>query len=97
MNIRAIGNKIIVKEDVKEATVGGIHVPNSLLPNGQIKATVVKTGDGVVLENGTVFPPRVNVGDSVWFDKREGLETTYNGEKLFVITENVILYVEDAK
>ena len=95
MTIRAIGNKIIVKAVTEEATKSGIEVPDSILPAGQTKATVVTTGDGLVLENGDVFANRVKTGDTIWFNKREGVEITHNEERLYVIPENEILFVED--
>jgi co-chaperonin GroES (HSP10) len=96
MTIRAIGNKIIVKTVIKETTRNGIEVPDSILPEGHIKATVVTTGEGTVLEGGSVHPCAVKAGDSIWFDKRMGIEITHDNEKYYVITENEILFFEAA-
>ena len=50
-------------------------------------------GTGRVLDNGEKVVPSVKEGDTVVFDKYDGTEVSYEGEKYLVVRENDIVAV----
>lgn len=73
-NIRPLYDRILVERVAENnTTAGGIVIP----PSAQEKAQtgkVVAVGQGRVLDNGTVQPLQVKVGDTVFFAKFAGTE-----------------------
>jgi chaperonin GroES len=90
-SVQPIGDKILVKR-VEEVAVtkGGIYIP----PAAQEKSTeaiVVAVGSGRVLENGTVVPVGVKVGDKVLMAKWAGTEIKLDDvEHLFVYEKDLL-------
>ena len=56
-------------------------------------ATVVATGEGRMLNNGTLLPMGVKAGDEVLYNKYAGTEVECNGESFLVIRECDILAI----
>lgn len=92
MSIRAIGNKIVVKEIVN-STQDGLFIPETVTTGKQKKAEVISIGDGLILSNGALFPPRVKVGEKICFSAAGAIQI--DGAGTYVITENDILFVEE--
>lgn len=93
MEIRPLYDHVIVTR-AKSDTVskGGIYIP----PAAQEKTSegvVVAVGHGQVLENGTVRPLEVKVGDSVLFDKYGAVEVKISEEDFVVLREQSIVCV----
>ena len=93
MSIRAIGNKIVVKEIVNNSTQDGLYVPENVVSNKQKRATVLSVGEGFILSNGNTFPSRVKVGEKVCFNVAGAIAVDSLGT--YVITENDVLFVEE--
>jgi chaperonin GroES len=94
MNIQPLGDRIVVKPLEAEAkTKGGIVLPDTAKEKPQ-EGKIVAVGKGRVLENGTVQPPEVKVGDKVLYGKYSGNEiTTKDGEELLIMREEDILAI----
>ncbi len=94
MNIQPLGDRVVIKPLEAEAkTKGGIVLPDTAKEKPQ-EGKVVAVGKGKVLENGTVQPPEVKVGDKVLYGKYSGNEiTTKEGEELLIMREEDILAI----
>ncbi|GHT81569.1 10 kDa chaperonin [Betaproteobacteria bacterium] len=87
MAIRPLHDRVIIKRlDAELKTASGIVIPDSAgekPDQGEIKAV----GNGKILENGTVRPLQVKVGDRVLFGKYAGQAVKVDGEELLVVRE----------
>jgi chaperonin GroES len=94
MNIQPLGDRIVIKQLEAEAkTKGGILLPDTAKEKPQ-EAKVIAVGKGKTLENGSVKPLEVKVGDKVLYGKYSGTEvTTKEGEELIILKEEDILAI----
>lgn len=94
MDIRPLGDRVVIKALEAEAkTKGGIVLPDTAKEKPQ-EGKVVAVGKGKVLDNGTVQPLEVKVGDKVLYGKYSGSEiTTKEGEELLIMREEDILAI----
>jgi chaperonin GroES len=94
MEIKPLGDRVVVKPlEAENKTKGGIVLPDTAKEKPQ-EGKVVAVGKGRVLENGTVQPPEVKVGDKVLYGKYSGNEiTTKDGEELLIMREEDILAI----
>jgi len=94
MDIKPLGDRIVVKPlEAETKTKGGILIPDTAKEKPQ-EGKVVAVGKGKVLENGSVQPPEVKVGDKVLYGKYSGNEiTTKEGDELLIMREEDILAI----
>ncbi|KPK98431.1 MAG: molecular chaperone GroES [Omnitrophica WOR_2 bacterium SM23_72] len=94
MEIKPLGDRVVVKPLEAEAkTKGGIVLPDTAKEKPQ-EGKVVAVGKGKVMENGSVAPLEVKVGDKVLYGKYSGNEiTTKEGEELLIMREEDILAI----
>jgi len=94
MNIQPLGDRIVIKQlEAESKTKGGILLPDTAKEKPQ-EAKVVAVGKGKTLENGSVKPLEVKVGDKVLYGKYSGTEvTTKEGEELVILKEEDILAI----
>ena len=91
--IRPLHDRVIVEREEEERTsAGGIVIPDTATEK-PIRGKVVATGKGKILEDGTVRPPDVGVGDKVLFGKYSGTEIKIDGDELLVMREEDIMAV----
>jgi len=91
MPIRPLYDRVIVRSlDVSKTTESGIVVysPTADKPD---HGEVVAVGDGHVLNDGTLRPLTVKVGDQVLFGKYDGSPISVDGEDLLVFLESQII------
>ena len=90
MNIRPLHDRVIIKrEEVETRSAGGIVLTGS----AATKSTRA-VGKGRILENGTVQPLDVKVGDTVIFNDGYGVKSEkIDGEEVLIISENDILAI----
>ncbi len=93
MAIRLLGDRVMVKRAEAEETSGGIHLPESAQERPQ-KAEVVAVGEGNRLDDGTMVPPAVEVGDIVIMAKYGGTEITMDGEDYLIMDSDQLLATE---
>jgi len=92
--LRPIGDRLIVKAASKEeVTASGIILPETVDKERPEQGVVIAAGPGKVLENGSIAPMRVKVGDKVVFKKYSPDEVTVNDEEYLVIAESDVLAV----
>lgn len=94
MNIQPLGDRVVIKPlEAEEKTKGGIVLPDTAKEKPQ-EGKVVAVGKGRLLDNGTLLPLEVKVGDRVLYSKYSGTEvTTKEGEELLIIKEEDILAI----
>ncbi|MCM8797266.1 MAG: co-chaperone GroES [Candidatus Omnitrophica bacterium] len=94
MEIKPLGDRVVVKPlEAETKTKGGILLPDTAKEKPQ-EGKVVAVGKGKVLDNGTVQPLEVKVGDKVLYGKYSGNEiTTKDGEELLIMREEDILAI----
>jgi chaperonin GroES len=94
MEIKPLGDRVVIKPlEAESKTKGGIVLPDTAKEKPQ-EGKVVAVGKGKVLDNGSVQPPEVKVGDKVLYGKYSGNEiTTKEGEELLIMREEDILAI----
>ncbi len=93
MNLRPLHDRVVVRRSEEERTsAGGIVIPDSATEK-PIQGEVIAVGNGKLLDDGSVRPLDVKVGDRVLFGKYSGTEVKLAEEKLLVMREDDILGV----
>lgn len=94
MEIKPLADRVVIKPlEAENKTKGGIVLPDTAKEKPQ-EGKVVAVGKGKVLENGTLQPLEVKVGDKVLYGKYSGNEiTTKDGEELLIMKEEDILAI----
>lgn len=91
MNIRPLGDRVVVKSlEVEEKTKGGIILPDSAQEKQQ-RGKILAVGNGRILDNGTRVPLDVREGDTVIYSKYGGTEVKIDGESYLIVNERDIL------
>jgi len=97
MKIRPLHDRVIVKRLESETkTAGGIVIPDSAAEK-PVQGKVVAVGKGKILEDGTVRPLDVKIGDKILFGKYSGTEVKVDGEELVVMREEDVMAVIEGK
>jgi chaperonin GroES len=93
MNIRPLGDRILVKRiQEEEKTKGGIIIPDTAKEKPQ-EGRVVAVGKGKMTEDGKLLTPDVKAGDRILFGKYAGSEIKLEGEEHLILREDDILGV----
>jgi len=96
MIIRPLYDRIVVKRitgEGEEKTAGGIIIPDSAKEKPQ-QGEVVAVGKGKRLDDGTLVPLDVQVGDKILFGKYSGSEAPKElGEDYLIMREDEVLGV----
>ena len=97
MKIRPLHDRVIIKRLEEERTSpGGIVIPDSAAEK-PVQGKVMAVGKGKILEDGTVRPLDVKVGDKILFGKYSGTEIKIDGEELVVMREDDLMGVFEGK
>ena len=94
MNVRPLGDKIIVKrEEAAEMTDSGIYLPESAKDKPK-QGTIIALGSGNLnRETGEYIPFTVKKGDTVIFSSYSGTEVKIDDSDYLIMTEDDILGV----
>jgi chaperonin GroES len=93
MNIRPLYDRIVVKRiEEQETTRNGIVIPDSAKEKPQ-EGEVMAVGHGKRLEDGSLVPLDVKVGDRVLFGKYSGTEAKVVGTEYIIMREDDVLGV----
>lgn len=94
MNIHPLFDKVVVKPLTdKEVTASGIVLPDSASKEKPMEGEVVAVGTGRRMDNGSIAPMSVKVGDKVLFTKYAPDEVEVDGVDYLVIDEDKILAI----
>ncbi len=95
MNLRPLGDRVIVKlVEVEEKTAGGIVLPDKAKER-PTEAEVVAVGSGRILNDGTKVPMDVKVGDRIVISKYAGAEFKVGDTEYLVLREDDVLAVKE--
>ncbi|HZO90212.1 MAG TPA: co-chaperone GroES [Chthonomonadaceae bacterium] len=95
MALRPLGDKVVIKpSEEEEKTAGGILLPDTAKKKPQ-EGKVVAVGKGRTLEDGTVKPLAVKVGDTVIYSKYGGTEVTLEGQDYVILDEDQIFAIRE--
>ena len=93
MKIRPLYDRVIVKRiEQQRQTASGIVIPDAASEKPE-QGEVLAVGNGRALQDGTIRPLQVKVGDSVLFGKYAGQTVKVDGEELLVMREEDIFGV----
>ncbi|ACL33516.1 co-chaperone GroES [Glaesserella parasuis] len=93
MKIRPLHDKVILKrEEIETKSAGGIVLTGSAATKST-RGTVIAVGNGRTLDNGTVLPLNVKVGDVVIFNEYGVKEEKIDGETVLILSEDNILAI----
>ena len=94
MNIRPLHDKVIVeRQEAEPKSAGGIVLTGSAAEKST-RGIVLAVGKGRVLENGTVLPMDVKIGDMVIFSEGYGTKTEkIEGKEVLILSENDIMAI----
>ena len=92
MNLKPLGDRLIVKAiEEEETTASGIVLPETAKEKPQ-KGTVVAVGEGAWDDDGEKrIPLDVDTGDEVLYSKYGGTEIKVDGDDLLVLRESDVL------
>ena len=90
---RPLHDRLLIKRlAAEEKTRGGILIPD-MAKEKPIEGEVIAVGNGKVLDDGSVRPIDVIVGDRVLFGKYSGTEIKVDGEDRVILAEADVLGV----
>lgn len=95
MNLRPLGDRVIVRASTKEEkTASGIILPDTVDKERPEQGEVIAVGPGR-MESGERVPMEVNVGDIVVFKKYAPDEVKIGDEEFLVLSESDIMAVTE--
>lgn len=95
MNIKPLGDRVLVeREPSEERTAGGIVLPDAAKEKPQ-RGKVLAVGDGKMLKDGSRRPLQIKAGDRVYFTSWAGDEYKAKDKQVLLMREDDILAVID--
>lgn len=95
LNIRPLGDKVIVKRvEAEEVTAGGIVLPDTAQEKPK-RGVVQAVGNGRLLDNGQRSVMQVKNSDEVLFTSYAGTEVKIHGDEYLIMDESDILGIID--
>ena len=92
-NLRPLGDKILIKRvEAETKTKSGIVLPDSAKEKPK-RGKILAVGTGKRLDDGTVAPMTLKVGDEVIFTSYAGTEIKLDGEEVMIMSEDDVLAV----
>lgn len=85
MDLKPLGDRVILKQDEAEVTTAsGLYLASDAKEKPQT-GTVLAVGDGKLDKDGKHLPMPVKKGDKVIYSKYGGTEVTMNGEEVLIL------------
>jgi chaperonin GroES len=89
MKLRPLGDRVVIKPTAKEeVSKSGILLPDTASKERPEQGEIVAVGPGRMLDNGTVAPMSLKVGDKIVFKKYSPDEVKVDGEEYLIISES---------
>lgn len=94
MNIRPLHDRVIVKRIEAESKSAGGIVLTGASAEKSTRGEILAVGNGRILENGTVKPLDVKVGDVVIFNEGYGVKKEkIDGQEVLILSEADLMAV----
>lgn len=91
LNIKPLGDKVIVKRvEAEETTAGGIVLPDSAKEKPK-RGVILAVGNGRLLDDGTRGEMQLKKNDEVIFTSYAGTEIKVDGEDYMIMDESDVL------
>ena len=91
LNIRPLGDKVIVKRvEAEGKTAGGIVLPDTAKEKPK-RGIILVMGNGRLLDDGTRSDMKFNNNDEVIFTSYAGTEIKIDGEEYMIMDESDVL------
>ncbi len=91
LNIRPLGDKVIVKRvEAESKTAGGIVLPDTAKEKPK-RGIIMATGNGRLLDDGKRSEMQVKKNDEVLFTSYAGTEIKIDGDEYMIMDETDIL------
>jgi len=87
---------MVKRLEEERTSPGGIVIPDTAAEK-PVQGKIIAVGKGKILENGSVRPLDVKVGDKILFGKYSGTEVKVDGEDLVVMREEDVMAVIEGK
>lgn len=85
MNLKPLGDRVIIKQDEAEATTAsGLYLATEAKEKPQT-GVVLAVGEGKLDKNGKHLPMPVKVGDRVIYGKYGGTDITIDDEEVLIL------------
>ena len=93
MNLKPLGDRVIVKQDEAEnTTASGLFIASESKEKPQT-GIVLAVGEGKIDKDGKLLPMPVKEGDRVIYSKYGGTEITAEGEEVLILRADDVLAV----
>lgn len=90
MKLKPFGERIVVKQKEEElTTASGIVLAKQA--EKKFEGVIVAAGQGAILDNGTVRPMTVKVGDTILFGEYSGQKFNYEDEDYLLMNEKDVI------
>ena len=91
--LKPLYDRVLIKRlESEQVSAGGIIIPDTAQEKTQLGA-VVATGEGKLMNDGSVRPLNVKKGDKILFGKYSGTEVKLGDEEYLVLREEELLGV----
>jgi len=90
MNIRPLHDRIVVRPIEMSGTARGLFIPDTAKEKPH-EGEVIAVSRGKRLEDGSVTPLDVTVGDHILYGKYTGSEIKLAGEEYLIVREDEVL------
>lgn len=91
VKIKPLYDKVLVKRvESEQKSAGGIIIPDTAQEKTQI-GIIEAVGEGKLLNDGSLRPLKVKVGDKIVFGKYSGTELKFDGEEYLITREEELL------
>jgi chaperonin GroES len=95
VNIRPLHDRILAKRiEPEDKTAGGLFIPDNAREK-PLEAVVISIGSGKLLENGTIQPLVVKVGDRILIGKYSGSDVKVLDKDHLIVREDDVLAILD--
>jgi chaperonin GroES len=93
MAVKPLRDRVLVKRlESEEKTKGGIIIPDAAKEK-PLEGKVMAVGSGKLLEDGTIRPLELKVGNKILFGKYTGTEIKIDGEEMVLLREDDVLAI----
>lgn len=94
MNLKPLGDRVIVKQDeAEETTASGLFLASETKEK-PTTGVVLAVGEGRVTDDGKTIPMPVKEGDRVVYSKYGGTEVEVGGEKVVILRSDDIYAIQ---